>query len=315
MKRSSGSASSLSSSSSSSSDSSFGAPHSRPSAPSLPLSSSSAPEIPSSPSSALPPHIISSSSSLTLSPASSSSSLPKKSAALIPAVGSQGSPRGLACSSPYFRLPFSPKKSTPMALAARSFSSAAAFSAAKQEVETAASSFLVPLSSPPLCSPWLSSSPSLPPPPPRWRRSKPSASANGPKVYRLGPTRSITVVPAPMALVAAAPGGGGGAPTVAEQASGVSDLSAGSGGLAGHGPAMHSHAHAHISLLHYYDMMMIIVFIIIFIGELEKAELVSGLVCLSFLHDVNDKDVSLYEWMNGRKALWVELGCQYLLSD
>ena len=40
------------------------------------------------------------------------------------------------------------------------------------------------------------------------------------------------------------------------------------------------------------------------IGELEKAELVGGLVCSSFLHDVIvDKDVSLHEWMNGRKAL------------
>ena len=40
------------------------------------------------------------------------------------------------------------------------------------------------------------------------------------------------------------------------------------------------------------------------IGELEKAEPVGGLVCSSFLHDVNvDKDVSLHEWMNGRKAL------------
>ena len=41
------------------------------------------------------------------------------------------------------------------------------------------------------------------------------------------------------------------------------------------------------------------------IGELEKAELIIGdLVCSSFLHDVIvDKDVSLHEWMDGRKAL------------
>jgi len=39
------------------------------------------------------------------------------------------------------------------------------------------------------------------------------------------------------------------------------------------------------------------------IGELEKAELVGDLVCSSFLHDVIDKDVSLHEWMDGRKAL------------
>ena len=39
------------------------------------------------------------------------------------------------------------------------------------------------------------------------------------------------------------------------------------------------------------------------IGELEKAELVGHLVCSSFLHDVIDKDVSLHEWMDGRKAL------------
>ncbi len=38
------------------------------------------------------------------------------------------------------------------------------------------------------------------------------------------------------------------------------------------------------------------------IGELEKAEL-GELVCSSFLHYVIDKDVSLHEWMDGRKAL------------
>ena len=41
------------------------------------------------------------------------------------------------------------------------------------------------------------------------------------------------------------------------------------------------------------------------IGELEEAELVGDLVCSSFLHDVIvDKDVSLHEWMDGRKALY-----------
>jgi len=40
------------------------------------------------------------------------------------------------------------------------------------------------------------------------------------------------------------------------------------------------------------------------IDELEKAELVGDLVCSSFLHDVIiDKDVSLHEWMDERKAL------------